>query len=107
MHGSDCCDTNFTLVLRKYAKIEHAFLSWDKNTHFNTTSNIKFVSHRNYTIINPVFQEFGNKKRRIHKKHSESERKQKNSCRKAGVFMVDGKELESLTFRTSSGSSTS
>ena len=63
MHGSDCCDTNFTLVLRKYAKIEHAFLSWDKNTHFNTTSNIKFVSHRNYTIINPVFQEFGNKKR--------------------------------------------
>lgn len=77
MHGSDCCDTNFTLVLRKYAKIEHAFLSWDKNAHFNTTSNIKFVSHRNYTIINPVFQEFGNKKRRIHKKHSESERKQK------------------------------
>ena len=39
--------------------------------------NIKLCRTLYYTISNPVFQEFGNKKRRIHKKHSESERKQK------------------------------
>ena len=32
-HSSACCNTNFYNTSYQYVKIEHAFLSEDKNTH--------------------------------------------------------------------------